>query len=465
MDNPAATSEPVTTAACIVTPQWTSSVQLVLSQINAAKNVLELLRENCLGRVGGMLSEREPVRLLQHDGLVIAALLKKNKSQHRCNRSWQRMEGVRRSLRAILTEASSTSATRACRDLASFLHALERAAQPVTTHQERQVPTGEGRWALVAWLYGRLKELERLLARARAAAEACAAQLAHTHFMPLSLTGLALVARVYAAGVVLLREGVSLFNLLQEELVGLLPRVHPTADVSHLGNVVQTPRVLRCRVKQGELVRMEVVEASDNSIHPQLQPEGLRVLGADEVRLQEQGLVVEEDHGQVVSRDEVYAALGIGGGNRVLEEVVPMFEESTLRIDAVRVSTENTQTPEREKEREKSEVAATDETACTVKRKRVELEAKGEKETIGIGVASKAESDVSAVQFVRINAPPPRQPPTACPPVESGDPEPKFKPKAKPLITRLEEEKKRKRKKKTGGGSKGPSPSAWDDLF
>ena len=85
------------TAACMVTPEWTSSMQLLLSRVNAPehKNVLELLRFGRFGTFGVGHAQRSvspsPLSLLRHDHLVLAALLKKNKAQHRRSRWWQRL--------------------------------------------------------------------------------------------------------------------------------------------------------------------------------------------------------------------------------------------------------------------------------------------------------------------------------------------------------------------------------------
>jgi hypothetical protein len=91
----------VNAVPCLVTSQWTSLAQLLLSRINAPKhrNVLELLSFGTQLRAvpNGNSSS---VRLLYHEYQVIGALLKKNRAQHRCGRWWQRLEGVRRSLKA-----------------------------------------------------------------------------------------------------------------------------------------------------------------------------------------------------------------------------------------------------------------------------------------------------------------------------------------------------------------------------
>ena len=138
------------TAACMVTPEWTSSMQLLLSRVNAPehKNVLELVRFGRFGTFGVGHAQRSvspsPLSLLRHDHLVIAALLKKNKAQHRRSRWWQRLEGVRRSLRELFGD-DETETEREDNDVVSFLYAVEKASQAVAGHyHERRVPTEEG---------------------------------------------------------------------------------------------------------------------------------------------------------------------------------------------------------------------------------------------------------------------------------------------------------------------------------
>ena len=336
-----------TTVSCLVTPTWVSSMQLLLSRINADRhrNVLELLHV-CSDALGPHAAGRRSnngassVRLLYHDYRVIAAFTWKNKAQHRVGRWWQRLEGVRRSLRVLFddvhlettnaeggtdgTGASDGTAPAPTLDSSSsvlgFLHALERASQPVTTHQERRVPSRRACHVLTTALYQHLCRLETLLERAYAAAQACSAQLAHTFFMPLSLSGLSLAGRVYAIGVQLLREGVGLYNLVRGEVMDMLPssglgvggeggaRADPARPAP--------PTELRCRITEGEVVRMEAVRGHgvgssglsfglselssglSGLSAPPSPPAGLQVLGSDAgASLVPAGLVVEEDHG------------------------------------------------------------------------------------------------------------------------------------------------------------------------
>ena len=202
------------------------------------------------------------------------------------------------------------------------------------------------------------------------------------------------------------------------------------------------PGALRCRVKRGEVVRLEVVEV-ERGARRGGQPVGLRVLGgnggAHDQQADDRGLVVQEDHGQVVSRDEVYAALGLAGGAGVVEEVAPVFEESAVRIEGVVEGVVEGGDRKRKQVDDANETVEAVMDPGAVKRK------KGRNEGhVVAGVAPSAD----AVQFVRIGAPP------------TAD---RAKAEVKPLITRLEEEKKRKRKKKKAGGGGGKSP--WDDLF
>ena len=364
-----------------------------------------------------------------------------------------------------------------------FLHALESASQPVMTHQERRVPSRCFCLAVTVVLYQRLRQLERLLERAYAAAQACSAQLAHTFFMPLSLSGLSLAGRVYAIGVQLLREGVALYNVVRGEVMDMLPTSGRLAGREEAGADVASPvppMELRCQMKEGELVRVVVITGGHGSLLSTLSPPvssppvssppvssppvssppvssppvpaGLQVLGS-KVRATEPharvpaGLVVEEDHGQVVSRDEVYAALGLNmgtGANIHTSDIAPIFEESAVRIE--------------------EGVGGAEKGSRAIKRPRV-AEGKDGNKAVAAGEPCPAKTTTTATILTRGTG----QVPAAQPNVQfirvgSNHPPPAVK----PLITRLEEEKKRKRKKKKkvvqdDQGNKKPSP--WDDLF
>ena len=436
------------------------------------------------------------VCLLYHDYRVIAALLRKNKAQHRVGRWWQRLEGVRRSLRNVLETTSRSPAgadggedhgetndgqtndgtdgtlptihSASSSFVLGFLHALESASQPVMTHQERQVPSRCFCLAVTVVLYQRLRQLERLLERAYAAAQACSAQLAHTFFMPLSLSGLSLAGRVYAIGVQLLREGVALYNVVRGEVMDMLPTSGRLAGHEEAGADVASPvppMELRCQMKEGELVRVVVITGGHGSLLSTLSPPvssppvssppvpaGLQVLGSD-VRATEPharvpaGLVVEEDHGQVVSRDEVYAALGLNmgtGANIHTSDIAPIFEESAVRIE--------------------EGVGGAEKGSRAIKRPRV-AEGKDGNKAVAAGEPCPAKTTTTATILTRgTGQVPASQPNVQFIRVGSNHPPPAVK----PLITRLEEEKKRKRKKKKkvvqdDQGNKKPSP--WDDLF
>ena len=436
------------------------------------------------------------VCLLYHDYRVIAALLRKNKAQHRVGRWWQRLEGVRRSLRNVLETTSRSPAgadggedhgetndgqtndgtdgtlptihSASSSFVLGFLHALESASQPVMTHQERRVPSRCFCLAVTVVLYQRLRQLERLLERAYAAAQACSAQLAHTFFMPLSLSGLSLAGRVYAIGVQLLREGVALYNVVRGEVMDMLPTSGRLAGREEAGADVASPvppMELRCQMKEGELVRVVVITGGHGSLLYTLSPPvssppvssppvpaGLQVLGSD-VRATEPharvpaGLVVEEDHGQVVSRDEVYAALGLNmgtGANIHTSDIAPIFEESAVRIE--------------------EGVGGAEKGSRAIKRPRV-AEGKDGNKAVAAGEPCPAKTTTTATILTRgTGQVPASQPNVQFIRVGSNHPPPAVK----PLITRLEEEKKRKRKKKKkvvqdDQGNKKPSP--WDDLF
>jgi hypothetical protein len=284
--------------------------------------------------------------------------------------------------------------------------------------------------------------------------------------MPLSLSGLSLAGRVYAIGVQLLREGVALYNLVRGELMEMLP-AGGRAQADGEGGVTAVaipPAELRCRMKEGALVRLEVIsERSHVGLLPPPPPvpAGLQVLGADvgAARVAE-GLLVEEDHGQVVSRDEVYAALGLGASTGAID-IAPIFEESAVCIEEDRGTAgserygSDTKRPRAEEPkdvRKAVEVAMVEpqrgmtSTTATATTAAAAATRTWKPDT---GRSPPEEPAHPNVQFIRVGS-------TNPPPV------------VKPLITRLEEERKRKRKKKkkaVQGDDQGTKKSPWDDLF
>ncbi len=186
-------------------------------------------------------------------------------------------------------------------------------------------------------------------------------------------------------------------------------------------------------------------------------PAGLQVLGSDvDANRVPSGLVVEEDHGQVVSRDEVYAALGLGASsdaNLQVGDIAPIFEESGVRIEEERAT------------------SGAEKDGPGTKRPRVE-ERKDERDAVAAveprrAIATTATAVTTSKPGTDPHPPvPPAQPNVQFIRVGSTNPPAVVK----PLITRLEEEKKRKRKKKKNKAVQGDDqgkekPSPWDDLF
>ena len=113
----------------------------------------------------------------------------KNTNQHRDTRPFQRLTQTRRFLRlAKQTEIDGV--------VAALRDAMVLASKPTLTLHERSVPTVHSAVAVLRRLLGCCRLLAALAKSAVDAAAQFTTQLAQSFFMPLSLTCLAIVARI-----------------------------------------------------------------------------------------------------------------------------------------------------------------------------------------------------------------------------------------------------------------------------
>ena len=126
---------------------------------------------------------------LWQEAALLEQLFYKNINQHRGTRPFQRLLEVRRLLR-LLREVDLDESITALRD------ALTLASRPTLTLHERNVPAFDSAMEVVQRLLGCCRLAEGLAKATLTAAAQFTTQLAQSFFMPLSLTCLAVLARV-----------------------------------------------------------------------------------------------------------------------------------------------------------------------------------------------------------------------------------------------------------------------------
>lgn len=113
----------------------------------------------------------------------------KNSNQHRCSRPFKKLHEVLRLLRLTLEVDLNAS-------VQTFIDALATATRPTVALQERDMPTMQSAVALLRRLQACCHLAQGLSAAILGAAAQFTTQLAQSFFMPLSLTCLAVLARV-----------------------------------------------------------------------------------------------------------------------------------------------------------------------------------------------------------------------------------------------------------------------------
>ncbi|KAK9845469.1 hypothetical protein WJX81_007310 [Elliptochloris bilobata] len=167
---------------------------------------------------------------LSREAALLERLLYKNKQQHRASQHYRRLLEVRRHLR-LLRDLQLPG-------LLADLAAL--ALPPPAAAEQSRAPAGEAGALALRRLAAAGRLLAELCTAARRAAGALSGQLAHSFFMPLCLTGLAVLARVQALAAQLALDAARTYNALAA-VVAVLPfDAHPAAALDGL------PQLVRC---------------------------------------------------------------------------------------------------------------------------------------------------------------------------------------------------------------------------
>ena len=190
----------------LVSPEWTSAAASHLSNLQVyiaykTKNYIPpyLLLQHIFS--SSLINESPPppflfstqsctcTEQLWQEAALLEQIIYKNINQHRNTRPFQRLLEVRRLLR-LLQDAATDDIVCALRD------ALSLSSRPTLSLHERNVPTAESTLHVLQRVLGSCRLAESLLNATLTAAVQFTTQLAQSFFMPLSLTCLAILARV-----------------------------------------------------------------------------------------------------------------------------------------------------------------------------------------------------------------------------------------------------------------------------
>lgn len=175
---------------CLVSPEWTAAASSHVASLEVRwARAQPPLRAQTPHPVAPAPQASPCAASLWQEAALLEQLAYKNSNQHRGTRPFQRLEEVRRLLR--LARGADVAAS-----LGALRDALSLAARPTLSLHERRVPGAAGAVAVLRRLLGFCRLVAALAGRAVAAAHQFASQLAQSFFMPLSLTCLAVLARV-----------------------------------------------------------------------------------------------------------------------------------------------------------------------------------------------------------------------------------------------------------------------------
>lgn len=303
----------VTLLPTLVTTEWTSTVASHLNELQASTCSAQLWQEAAL----------------------LEQLIYKNINQHRNTRPFQRLLEVRRLLR-LLKEISTDDSLCALRD------ALSLCSRPTLSLHERNVPTAQSALRVLHRVLGSCRVAELLADATLVVAFQYTTQLAQSFFMPLSLTCLAIVARLRALGAQLLVDLIRIYNCCVE-LIALLPvddfissddekgdgnkKINLEESELFSSRLAKLPQMLRCSWTDGKPTVIKVSTSHNNSrkgdFSPVQRPQ--RIASAIPARRREElagikrkgtaaasavsDLAVIEDRGVVVSREHLMAEL------------------------------------------------------------------------------------------------------------------------------------------------------------
>ena len=296
---------------CMVTKEWTEHMTLLLERVERGWNDLYLL---------------------QQEYSLLSKLLRKNRNQHRSTRFYKKLEHVQRLLKKLWVlreEMHSVGDGIPHVDVmkkiemnipTGILYVLRNACRSVSSLHERRVPT-------VGWGMGVLRSLldqivlaECIIKACYEAARQCTIQLAQSFFMPLSVACLAVASRMQVLTTGFLQNMCKDYTSFVE-IACALPSVEE--------NGMDLPEHIFCSVLRGKMpmVRMDARKdlLSKRNLLGIYRTDGARDRQSNDY------CSVVEDHGQPVSREEVYGAMH-DGGHAYETDVIPAFDTSNALI-------------------------------------------------------------------------------------------------------------------------------------
>lgn len=305
---------------CMVTKEWAERVQLLLRMVEKGWKEINILhQEHCL----------------------LDKLLRKNRNQHRSTRFYKKLEHVHRLLkklwfsrqqvRGISDEVPLIDGSDA---LIPFVitSVLKNACRSVSSLHERRVPTVAWGADILADLFDQIRLAKKIIVACYEASRQCAAQLAHSFFMPLSVACLAVSSRIQTLMTSFLQKACRDYTTFVE-IVQILPMV-VSKESSYKNGVLELPGQMFCSIAHGKIpsFKMDMESTVDSMLTHQ---DGRDLLGMypleDSAKTAEikDCCVVVEDHGEPVSREEVYAAM-LDVGQSTATGVIPAFDTSHI---------------------------------------------------------------------------------------------------------------------------------------
>jgi hypothetical protein len=175
---------------CLVTPEWTAVASSHVASLEVRQTRARPSSPMFRPLSPAPRPQASPCTAsLWQEAALLEQLAYKNVNQHNGTRPFQRLEEVRRLLRLARGADVATA-------LGALHDALSLAARPTLSLHERRVPAAAGAVAVLRRLLGFSRLAVALAERCMAAAHQFSSQLAQSFFMPLSLTCLAVLARI-----------------------------------------------------------------------------------------------------------------------------------------------------------------------------------------------------------------------------------------------------------------------------
>lgn len=315
---------------CMVTREWTDHVQLLWQRVDR---------------------EWKDIHLVQLEYNLLEKLLRKNASQHRASRFYKKLEHVKRLLKkfwrirsemhGINEDIPHINAMKqqdgGILPLVMF-SVLRNASKPVSSLHERNVPSLEWGLRIARDMFDQIHLVEALIHACYEAARQCSIQLALSFFMPLSVACMAITARIQTLMTRFLQNACRDYTTFVE-IVKILPSIeNPCNRPLTRDGSSALPEYLHCVIQHGHVPCLKKID-SDGSIDSKFSSKDVRDLFGIYPTISEYSQVNEtclvvEDHGQPVSREEVYATMYDPGkaSESLKSEHIPAFDTANVPI-------------------------------------------------------------------------------------------------------------------------------------